>query len=170
MACAHCHARRVPCGAEIVRQASEVRWHNGGFRPLHCLQPGLARFYSAKRRLPTLLKLRGDQAIVRIAGSVTPFRERSFISNLLQLELHNTLFFTSSFHVPPLGLHRRLDRHRLDGAEKLSGDRGVDPQTAEREAPGQSEHLVRTLTPIDRLSRRTARVTHHQVPPTAATG
>ena len=47
----------------------------------------MARFYSAKRRLPTLLKLRGDQAIVRIAGSVTPFRERSFISNLLQLEL-----------------------------------------------------------------------------------
>ncbi len=24
-------------------------------------------------------------------------------------------------------LHRRLDRHRLDGKEKLSTDRGIDP-------------------------------------------
>jgi hypothetical protein len=114
----------------------------------------LARLHSAKRRLPALLKLRGDQAIVGIAGSVSPFRERSFIASLLQLELHDALFFTSSFHVPPLGLHSRLDRHRLHGAEKLSGNRGIDPQAAEGEAPGQPQHLVRTLTPIDGLSRR----------------
>src|SRR5262249_47240400 len=98
------------------------------------------------------------------------FRERRFVASLLQLELHDALLFTLRFHVTPLGLHRRFDRYWLNGAEKLPGDRGVDPYAAECEAPGQSERLVRTLTPIDGLSRRTARVTHHQVPPTATTG
>src|SRR5436853_5169449 len=39
----------------------------------------------AKRRLPTLLKLRGDQAIVGITGSVAAFRKRGFVPSLLQL-------------------------------------------------------------------------------------
>src|SRR5207237_895367 len=60
--------------------------------------------------------------------------------------------------------------HRLQRAENHSSNRGVDPQAAECEAPGQSQHLVRTLTPIDGLSRWTTRVTYHQVPPAAATG
>jgi hypothetical protein len=60
LARAHCHARRVPCGVEIVRQASEVRRHDSRVRPLHRLQPGLADLDSEKRRLPTLLKLHGD--------------------------------------------------------------------------------------------------------------
>ena len=38
---------------------------------------------------------------------------------------------TPSFHEPPFGLHRRLDRHRLNGTEKLSGDRDVDTGRAE---------------------------------------
>jgi hypothetical protein len=37
-----------------------------------------------------------------------------------------------------------------------SSDRGVNPQAAEREAPGQPQHLVRTLTPIDGLSASSA--------------
>src|SRR5260370_30045870 len=105
---------------------------------------------------------------MRIAGYVTTLCKRGFISGLLQLEFHDALLFTASFHVPASGLHCRLDRHRLDGAEQLSGDRSVDAETAEREAPGQPEHQVRTITPIDRLSPRTARVPHHQAasPPT----
>jgi hypothetical protein len=46
-----------------------------------------------------------------------------------------------SFHIAPLGLYRRLDRHRLDGTEKLAGDRSVDPEAAKREAPRQSQQL-----------------------------
>jgi hypothetical protein len=114
--------------------------------------------------------LRGDEAIVGVAGSVAPLRERGFILGLLQLEFDDALLFTSTFHVPPFGLHRRLDRHRLDDAEKLSGDRCVDTQAAEREAPGQPEHQVGTITSIDGLSRRTARVAHHQAAAATATG
>ena len=44
--------------------------------------------------------------------------------------------------------------------EELSGDRGIDAEAAEREAPKQSEHLVRTLTPIDGLTRRGPRIAH----------
>jgi hypothetical protein len=124
---AHGHAWRVPYGIEIVRQAGEVWRHDGRFRRPHRLQPRLARFDSAKRRLPTLLKLRGVWAIVGIAGSVAPFRKRGFVPSLLQLQFHNALLFTASFHAPPFGLYRRLDRHRLHRAEKFSTDRGVEP-------------------------------------------
>jgi hypothetical protein len=58
----------------------------------------------------------------------------------------------SPFHVPPLGLHCRLDRHRLHDVEKLSGDCCVDTQAAESEAPRQPEHLVGTITTIGGLS------------------
>ena len=60
LARAYGHAWRVPCGIEIVRQTSEVWRHDGWFRCPHRLQPRLARLNSAKRRLPTLLKLRGN--------------------------------------------------------------------------------------------------------------
>jgi hypothetical protein len=46
--------------------------------------------------------------------------------------------------------------HRVHDTEKLSGDRGIDAEAAEREAPKQSEDLVRTPTPIDGLIRRGA--------------
>src|SRR5262249_49159482 len=160
----------APCGVEIVRQTREARRRDAGVRPLHGVQPGLTGLYSTKRHLPALLKLRGDQAIVGIPGTVAPSPERRFVASLLQPGLHEALLFPLRFDVTPLGLHRRFDRYWLNGAEKLPGDRGVDPYAAECEAPGQSERLVRTLTPIDGLSRRTARVTHHQVPPTATTG
>ena len=78
--------------------------------------------------------------------------------------------FALTFHVPPLGLQRRLDRHRLHCAEKLAGDRRIDAQAAEGEASRQPEHLVGTLAPIDGLSRRPAGVTYHQAPPTTAAG
>ena len=55
-------------GGSGVRTASSRAWHVST---------------SAKRRLPTLLKLRGDQAIVGIAGGVAPFGERRFVSRLL---------------------------------------------------------------------------------------
>jgi hypothetical protein len=45
---------------------------------------------------------------------------------LLQLQLDDALLFTPTFHVPPFGFQCRLDGHRLNGAEKLPGDRGVD--------------------------------------------
>ena len=170
LARAHGHAWRIPCGIEIVGQPGEVGRRGGRVRRPHRLQPRLARLDSPKRRLPALLELRGDQAIVGIAGSVAPLRKRGFISSLLQLQFHDALLFALSFHVPPLGLHCRLDRHRLHGAEKLSSDRGVDAEAAEREAPGQPEHQVRTIAAIDGLSRRTARVDYHQAPPAAATG
>ena len=37
--------------------------------------------------------------------------------------------------VPLLGLHSRSVRHRVHDAEELSGDRGIDAEAAEREAP-----------------------------------
>ena len=70
-------------------------------------------------------------------------------------------------HQHPLRLQRRLDRHRLHGAQQLGGDRGVDARPAERHASRQPQHQVRPVAAIDGLSRRLARVGHPQ-PTTAA--
>ena len=60
LARAHGDTWRVPCGLEIVGQAGEVGRYGNWLRRLHRLQPRLARLDAAKRRLPTLLELRGD--------------------------------------------------------------------------------------------------------------
>ena len=127
LARAHGHAWRAPCGFEIVRQAGEVWGRGGRFRRPHGLQSCFARLDPAKRHLPALLKLSGNQAIVGVTGSIAPFRKRCFIPSLLQLQFQDALLFTASFHVSPFGLFRRLDRHRLHGAEKFSTDGGIDP-------------------------------------------
>ena len=74
-----------------------------------------------RRDVAPPLELRGDQTIIGIAGGVAPFRERGFISGLLQLELHDALSFTLTLHVPPLGFQCRLDGHRLNRAELPGG-------------------------------------------------
>ena len=170
LASAHGHARRVPCGLEILTQSGKVGRSGGRVRHPHRRQLRFAGFNATERRLPALLELRGDQAVIGIAGSVAPFRERCFIAGLLQLEFHDALLFIPSFHIPASGLHCCLDRHRLDRAEQLSGDRGVDTETAEREAPGQPKRQVRPITAVDGLTRRTARVAYHQAASAAATG
>src|SRR5882672_8523389 len=59
------------------------------------------------------LELRRNQAIVRIAGGVAPFRERGFVLGLLQFQFNDALLFTPTFHVPPFSFPCRLDGHRI---------------------------------------------------------
>jgi hypothetical protein len=137
---------------EIIGEAREVGRSSRWVRRLHRLQPRLASLDATKRRLPAPLELGGDEAVIGIAGSVAPLRQRGLVPGLLQLEFDDALLFTASFHVPASGLCCRLDRHRLDRTEQLLGDRGVDTETAEREAPGQPEHQVGAITAVDGLS------------------
>jgi hypothetical protein len=93
------------------------------------------------RRLPTLLELGSDQAIVGIAGSVAPLRERSFIASLLYLELHNALFFTlgsiylrsASTASIAIGWTARRSSRATAASIRVA---------AEHEAPRQPQHLV----------------------------
>jgi hypothetical protein len=59
-----------------------------------------------------------------------------------QFQLHKTQLVFSAFHVSPLGFQGRLDRHRLNRAENLSGDRGVGTDPTEPKAPGQPMRQV----------------------------
>jgi hypothetical protein len=170
LASPHGHARRIPCGIEILGQPGEVGGSGGRVKHPRRLQLRLARLEATKCHLPALLELRGDEAIIGIAGSIAPLRQRGLISGLLQFEFDDALLFTASFHVRASGLHCRLDRHRSDRTQQLLGDRGVDTQTAEREAPGQPKHQVRTITAVDGLTRWTARVAYYQAASAAATG
>jgi hypothetical protein len=69
---AHARARRVPGRGEIRGKAGEVRRGGGRLRRPPGIKLRLAGFNAAQRCLPTLLQLRGDQTIVRVAGSVAP--------------------------------------------------------------------------------------------------
>ena len=75
LARAHRDTWRVPCGVKIGREAGEVRLHNGRVRRSRRLQPRLTGLDPTQRRLPALLELCSDQAILGIACSVAPFRQ-----------------------------------------------------------------------------------------------
>ena len=105
LAGAHGRARRVPGGFEVLGEAGEVRRDGGRGRRPHRLQPRLARLDPPQRRLPALLQLCGDQAVVGIAGRVAPLRKRRLVARLLQLQIDDALPFVLGFHV-----HRSASR------------------------------------------------------------
>ena len=80
---------------------------------IECCQPRLTVRDALQRRLPALLELCGDEPIVRVTRRVTPLGKRCLIAGLLQLQLYDASLFTSLFHVPVLGLQRRLNGYRL---------------------------------------------------------
>jgi len=169
LASAHGHAWCVPGSIEVIGKTGEVRRRGGRFRHLHCLQSCFASLHSAKRGFPTLLELRSDQAIVGIAGGVAPLGEWSLIPRLLQIQLHDALLFTSAFHVHSLGFQSGFDRHRFNGAEKLSDNRSFDTRTAERQASARPHHLTGKVTTINGLSWWAPAIGHPQASPTTST-
>jgi hypothetical protein len=60
LARAHSDAWGIPCGVEIGRQAGEVWRDDRRIGRLRRLQPRLTGLDATQRRLPILLKLRGD--------------------------------------------------------------------------------------------------------------
>jgi hypothetical protein len=75
------------------------------------------------------------------------------------------LLFGLALHVPPFRQRRRLDRHRLNGADELANDRGIDAQAAKHHTPPLPEHHARAVAAIDRLGGPSG-VVHRQTPPT----
>ena len=72
LARAHGDARRAPGCRKILGEAGEVREWHVVHRLRQRIQTGRAGLHAAQRRLPVPLELRGDQAVVRIAGGVAP--------------------------------------------------------------------------------------------------
>jgi hypothetical protein len=75
LASAHGHAWCVPGSIEVIGKTGEVTRRGGRLWHLHCLQSRFASLHAAKHGFPALLELRGDQAIVGIAGGVAPLGE-----------------------------------------------------------------------------------------------
>jgi hypothetical protein len=73
--------------------------------------------------------LRSDEAIVRIASSVTALRQASLVAGLLQLHVQDALLIFLLFPVHSVRLERGFDRHWLDRPQNLPGNRGVYPST-----------------------------------------
>jgi hypothetical protein len=113
LASAHRHIGRVPSRGQIGCQICEgtridldVGWSFNRWPRFHIP-------YAAERRLPVLLQLRGDEAIIRIAGSVTTLRETGFVAGLLQFQIVDVLLILLSFPMHPLRLERGFDCYRL---------------------------------------------------------
>jgi hypothetical protein len=89
---------------------------------------------TAKSQFPSVFKLRGNQAIVRITGGVATLCKRSVVAGLLQLQLYNASMLVEAFHMHPLGLLCRLDRYGLHRAQELCGNGRLNPGPAESQA------------------------------------
>ena len=126
----------------------------------------LAQLHTLQRRLPALLKLGSDQAIVRVAGRVAPLSERGFIARLLEFELHDALLFALNFHMSALGLQCRFNGHWLDSSHQFCGDRLIGTATPEAQTPLRRQLQIGAVTPINRLTRRAAPIGDHQATPT----
>ena len=74
---------------------------------LACLQISDA----PERGLPVLLQLRGNEAIVRIAGRVATLGQACLVTGLLHFQVPDTLLVFLLFPVHPLRLERGIDRH-----------------------------------------------------------
>ena len=83
---------------------------------------------------------RGDQASVRIARGVAPFRKRRVVACLLQFEFHHSPPFGLDFHMFALGMQRGLNRHRGDRSRESLCNDFVRPAPAKTEYRGGSPH------------------------------
>ena len=106
--------------------------------------------------------MRGDQSIVRVTGGIAALGQRGFIAGLLQFQFDDASSFVLALHAHSLRFQRRLDRHRLHGAQKFPGQSSLDTGTAKRHATGLTQHKVGTIATVDPLSRRAAGITHRQ--------
>jgi hypothetical protein len=57
--------------------------------------------------------------------------------------------FGLALHRPPFRQQRRLDRHGLDGANELMGERRINAKPAEHHTPGHANGSVATIAAID---------------------
>ena len=158
----HRYARRVPGCLQVFCQPSKVGRRGGKVRPLHSVQSRLTGLHMLKRCFPAFFQLCCNQSIVGIASGVAPLRERGLIPGLLQVQFHDALLFALDLHIPALGLQRGLNGHRLDRAQQLACDGGIDAHGAEGNTPRATEHLIGPLATIDRLTRCASRIADHQ--------
>ncbi len=168
LARSHRHAWRVPRSLQVFRQPSKVGRHRGRVRPLHCVQSRLTGLYPLKCGFPAFFQLCCNQSIVGIASGVAPLRERGLVPGLLQVQFGHALLFVLDLHIAALGLQRGLNSHRLDRAQQLAGDGGIDARGAEGNTPRATEHLIGPLATIDRLTRCASRIGDHQSTSTAS--
>jgi hypothetical protein len=66
---------------------------------------------TAEGGFPVLLQLRGDEAVVGIAGSVATLGEFGLVARLLHFHIQDALLVFLSFPVHSLCLERGIDRH-----------------------------------------------------------
>ena len=152
----------IPGGIEILSKPDEIRPDYVPICGLSLGQSCLARLDTAQRGFPTLLQLCRDEAIVRIAGCVSPFRERGFILGLLKLEFDDASLLGLAFHVRPFRFECRLNRHRFNSPEEFFADRRLDADAAEGQTSGLAQHKIWTLATIDGSARWTTAITYHQ--------
>ena len=134
LASTHRDTGRSPGRRQILRQVGEGVRVDGDIRSPFGGTVGLQISDAPERGLPALFQLRGNEAIVRIAGRVATLGQACLVAGLLHFQVPDTLLVFLMFPVHPLRLERGIDRHWFHHQQQLSADRGIDPRAAEGHA------------------------------------
>ena len=126
---------------------------------------GLQISDAPQRGLPAFLQLRGNEAIVRIAGCVATLGQACLVAGLLHFQVPDTLLVFLLFPVHSLRLERGIDRHWFHRQQQLPADRGIDPRAAESHAARQAHHKVWLVAAIYRSGLRITGIGNAQPPP-----
>ena len=121
--------RRVLGSLQVIGQPVQVGKGRCRLRRFGVCQALLARRNALQGGFPVLLKLRGDQPVVGITGSIAALGQARLLTRPLQLQLDHPQTLTSAFHPHPLRRLRRLDRHRLHDLQQFPSHRGIDTGT-----------------------------------------
>ena len=134
LACAHRDTGCIPGRRQIVRQVGEGIRVDRDVGSLFSGLAGLQISDAPERGLPVLLQLRGNEAIVRIAGRVATLSQACFVTGLLHFQIPDTLLVFLLFPVHSLRLECGFDRHWFHRQQQLPADRGIDPRAAKGHA------------------------------------
>ena len=87
----HRHPGRIPGSFQVVCEPNKVgAGCCGGTGRFQRGQPRLTALHALQGCFPVFFELCRDQPIIRIAGSVASFGQRSFVACLLPFQLHHT--------------------------------------------------------------------------------
>ena len=156
-------ARSSASPGEVRRRRRVLRLH----QRIETFDAGLD---AAERHLPRPLELSRDQAVVRVAGGVAPFRQRGVVSRLLEVELRHPPSLGFALFVHALGFPRRLDRHGFYHAQELGRDGGVDAGAAEGHAAVEPPRDLSTFAAVRGAAGRPPGVGDGDRSSTAAAG
>lgn len=163
LAHAHCDTRGIPGNIEVLCELRKVISGSRCRRSMCHVHAYLAGLDTTQCRFPVLLQLRGDQAVIRIAGGIASLCQRGFVLSLLQFEFNDAPLLAQGVHKHLFGLQGCLYRQWLYDTHQFSCNRGIYAGSTEPHTPRRQ---VKAMASVNR-SRGASSICHCQSTPAA---